>query len=118
MEHKLWINGRWTDSIGGGSMPVENPATGEKIGDVVDASPEDVNLAVKTATESFYDGRWSRLTPAERSKAIWKFADLLEAQSEEFARVESLNTGKPYQFVSLGADLMFAIDNLDRKSVV
>ena len=112
MEHKLWIDGKWVDSKGGGKISVENPATGKKIAEVVDASPEDVNLAVQAAKKAFYDGRWSRLVPSERSKAIWKLADLLEKHAEEFAKLESENTGKPYKFVSLGADLMFSIDNL------
>ena len=58
--------------------------------------------------------RWSlvRLVPSERSKALWKLADLLEKHAEEFAKLESENTGKPYKFVSLGADLPFSIDNL------
>jgi betaine-aldehyde dehydrogenase len=112
MEHKLWIDGKWVDSKGGGKISVENPATGKKIAEVVDASPEDVNRAVEAAKRAFYDGRWSRLVPSERSKAIWKLADLLEKHAEEFAKLESENTGKPYKFVSLGADLMFSIDNL------
>jgi betaine-aldehyde dehydrogenase len=112
MEYKLWIDGKWVDSKGGGKISVENPATGKKFAEVVDASAEDVNYAVETAKTSFYDGRWSRLTPAERSKALWKFADLLEKHAEEFAKLESENTGKPYKFVSLGADLAFSIDNL------
>ena len=91
---------------------LRNPATGKKIAEVVDASPEDVNLAVQAAKRAFYDGRWSRLVPSERSKAIWKLADLLEKHAEEFAKLELENTGKPYKFVSLGADLMFSIDNL------
>jgi betaine-aldehyde dehydrogenase len=112
MEHRLWIDGKWVDSKGGGRMPVENPAIGQKIAEVVDASVEDVDLAVQAAKRAFYDGRWSRLVPGERSKAIWKMADLLERRAEEFAHLESKNTGKPYKFVSLGADLMFSIDNL------
>jgi len=112
MEHKLWIDGRWVESKGGGKMTVENPANCQKIAEVVDASREDVDLAVQAAKRAFYDGRWSRLVPAERSKAIWKLAELLEKHAEEFARLESENTGKPYQFVSLGADLMFSVDNL------
>jgi betaine-aldehyde dehydrogenase len=112
MEYKLWIDGKWMDSKGGGKISVENPATGKKIAEVVDASPEDVNLAVQAAKRAFYDGRWSRLVPSERSKVIWKLADLLEKHAEEFAKLESENTGKPYKFVSLGADLMFSIDNL------
>ena len=112
MQNKLFINGKWVKSKGGGLMSVENPATGQKITEVADASPEDVNLAVEAAKNAFYDGRWSRLVPGDRSKIIWKLADLLEKHQEEFARVESENTGKPYKFVSLGADLMFSIDNL------
>jgi betaine-aldehyde dehydrogenase len=112
MEYKLWIDSQWVDSKGGGRIPVENPATGQKIAEVVDASKEDVDRAVQAAKKAFYDGRWSQLVPSERSKAIWKMADLLEQRAEEFAKLESENTGKPYKFVSLGADLMFSIDNL------
>lgn len=112
MAHKLWIDGHWTDSKGGSMMAIENPATNEKIADVVDASRPDVDAAVKAAHKAFYDGRWSKITPAERSLAIWKLADLLDAHKEEIAKVESENTGKPYQLVSLGGDLPFAVDNL------
>ncbi|MDX2162609.1 MAG: gamma-aminobutyraldehyde dehydrogenase [bacterium] len=110
--YKLWINGAWVDSRGGSRMSIENPATGAIIAEVVDASAEDVNAAVGAAHTAFYDGRWSRLTPAERSLAIWRLAELVEKHSEALARAESENTGKPYQFVSLGADMPFAIDNL------
>lgn len=112
MQHKLWIDGKWMESQGGGTLAVENPATGKRIADIVDASAEDVNRAVEVARTAFYDGRWSKLVPSERSKAIWRLADLLEQHQEEFAKLESENTGKPYKFVSLGADLMFSIDNL------
>ncbi len=112
MEYKLWINGRWADSKNGRRMAIENPATGEKIAEVVDASREDVDAAVKAAHQASYDGRWSKLTPGERSTALWKLADLLAAKAEDFARVESENTGKPYSMVSLGADLPFSVDNL------
>ncbi|MEN9222294.1 MAG: gamma-aminobutyraldehyde dehydrogenase [Thermostichus sp. BF3_bins_97] len=112
MTYKLWIDGQWADSQGGGVMAIENPATGEKLAEVVDASPADVDRAVQAAHTAFYDGRWSKLTPSERSLALWKLADLLESRSEELARLESENTGKPYAFVSLGGDLPFAVDNL------
>jgi len=112
MEYRLWINGRWVDSRGGGVLSIENPATGEKIAEVVDASRVDVDAAVAAAREAFYDGRWSKLTPGQRSLAIWRLGDLLEKRVEDFARAESENTGKPYAMVSLGADLPFTIDNL------
>jgi betaine-aldehyde dehydrogenase len=112
MQYQLWIDGAWVESKGGGVLSVENPASGEKIAEVVDASTADVDCAVQAARTAFYDGRWSRLTPGERSKILWKLADLLEAHAEEFARVETENTGKPYQYVSLNADTVFSIDNL------
>lgn len=112
MEYKLWIDGKWVDSQGGGTIVVENPSTGRKIAEVLDASRADVDRAVQAAKTAFYDGRWSKKSPGERSKIIWKLADLIEAHAEELARIESENTGKPYQFVSLGGDLPFAVDNL------
>ncbi|MCC7117658.1 MAG: gamma-aminobutyraldehyde dehydrogenase [Anaerolineales bacterium] len=112
MEHKLWIDGKWQDSKGGKLMTIENPATGKKFAEVVDASREDVDRAVQAAKAAFYDGRWSRKSPGERSKIIWKLADVIEANSEAIAKLESENTGKPYEFVSLGGDVPFAVDNL------
>lgn len=112
MNYKLWIDGQWTDSQGGGVTSIENPATGEKIAEVIDASRQDVDRAVQAAHTAFYDGRWSKLTPGERSLALWRLADLLQEHIEDFARAESENTGKPYGMVSLGADMPFAIDNV------
>jgi betaine-aldehyde dehydrogenase len=112
MNYKLWIDGKWEDTKGGNVMSIEDPTTGKVIAEVIDASREDVNRAVQAAKGAFYDGRWSKKTPGERSKIIWKLADLLEANAESLAKVESDNTGKPYQYVSLGGDIPFAVDNL------
>ncbi|HSK87335.1 MAG TPA: aldehyde dehydrogenase family protein, partial [Anaerolineales bacterium] len=112
MEHKLWINGQWQDTKGGSLMSIEDPATGKEIAEVINASREDVDRAVQAAKTAFYDGRWSKKSPGERSMIIWKLADLIEANAEAIAKIESENTGKPYQFVSLGGDIPFAIDNL------
>jgi len=112
MEYRLWINGKWEDSKGGGKFAVENPATGEQIAEVIDASAEDVDRAVAAAKKAFYDGRWSRLSPGDRSMAIWKLADLLEKNAEEISRVESENSGKPYPSATLESDIPFSVDNL------
>ena len=112
MEYKLWIDGQWQDTQGGSMMSIENPTIGHELTQVINASREDVDRAVQAARRAFYDDRWSKKTPGERSKAIWKLADLIEANAEELARVESDNTGKPYQYVSLGGDIPFAVDNL------
>ncbi|XDD45718.1 gamma-aminobutyraldehyde dehydrogenase [Leptospira sp. WS39.C2] len=111
-QYKLWIDGKWANSTGGKPMDIEDPATGKKIATVIDASAADVDKAAKAAHKAFYDGRWSGLTPSERSKAIWKLADLLEEKTKEFAKWESLNAGKPYKNLSLAGDIPFAIDNI------
>jgi betaine-aldehyde dehydrogenase len=110
--YDLFIGGNYTKSKSRHKLKIENPATGDIIAEVPDASKADVDAAVQAAHTAFYDGRWSKLTPGERSKAIWKLADLLEGRAEDFARVESENTGKPYKAISLGGDLPFGIDNL------
>ena len=79
MDYKLWIDGKWEDTKGGKVMSIEDPTTGNQIAEVIDASREDVDRAVQAAKRAFYDGRWSKKSPCDRSKAIWKLADLLEA---------------------------------------
>lgn len=112
MSKKLWINGIACHAISGAKMAVENPATGEVIDYVADAGIEDVDLAVQAAKTAFDDGRWSKKTPAERSAVLYKMAEIIESRMAEIARLESEDTGKPYDFVSLGSDIPFAIDNL------
>lgn len=112
MTWKLWIDGQWAESVGSGELKVENPASGEIVDVVVDASAEDVDSAVAAANQAFFDGRWSKLTPAARSLSLNKMADVIESRSEEFGRIESEDTGKPFAGTSLGADLPMAVDNL------
>lgn len=112
MSYRLWINGQWIDSQGGGILEVENPATAEIVDHVVNATAADVDAAVQAAKTAFYDGRWSGLAPKDRAKVLLKMADLIEARQEEIARIESEDSGKPYEFLSLGADLPFSVDNL------
>ena len=72
MNYKLWIDGAWADSQQGSLMQIENPANGSVIAEVVNGSHADVDAAVKAAQRAFYDGRWSRLTPGQRSQMLWR----------------------------------------------
>lgn len=108
----MWINGRWASSKTGKVLPVENPASGEIIDNVVNGTEEDVAAAVAAAKEAFSDGRWSGKAPRERALILSRMADIVEQRREEIARIESEDTGKPYEFVALGADLPFCVDNL------
>lgn len=74
-----------------------NPRTGAAIVDIAEASLAQVDAAVAAAGAAF--GSWSRTTPGERSALLLKLADRIEAQAEEYARLEALNCGKPYHLV-------------------
>ncbi len=110
MEYGLWINGAWQN--GAGVIDVENPATGETVAQVAAAGEKEVNAAVAAAKEAFDDGRWSKLTPGARAEVLWKMADIIEARTDELARIETEDSGKPYEFISKGGDLPFVVDNL------
>ena len=110
MEYGLWINGRW--QAGSGTVDVENPATGKNVAQVATTGEQEVNAAVAAAKAAFDDGRWSKATPGERSGVLWKMADIIEARTDELAKIETEDTGKPYEFISKGADLPFVVDNL------
>lgn len=112
MNKAMWIDGRWIASTEGGILKVENPATGEIIDNVANGTQADVAAAVDAAHRAFADGRWSRKTPGERSLVLSRMADIIENRQEKIATIESEDTGKPYDFVSLGADLPFCVDNL------
>ena len=112
MQHKHFIDGRWVDSQGGSELAILNPATGKQIASVPDGSRADVDRAVQAAKSAFYDGRWSRKTPGERSLALFRLADLLEAHGEAIGRVESENAGKPFAQLTMAGDVPFSVDNL------
>ncbi|MBL8328730.1 MAG: gamma-aminobutyraldehyde dehydrogenase [Rubrivivax sp.] len=73
---------------------VLNPATGALLVELPEASPDQVHKAVSAAHRAF-EG-WAESTPMERSRLLLKLADAIEARAETFARLESLNCGKPY----------------------
>ena len=104
----MLIDGRWVAADSGETFPTFDPATGEVICDVPSGGKADIDRAVKAARAAF-TGPWSRLTASERGRMIWKLADLLEQNIEEFARLESLDNGKPLT-VARVADLPLAVD--------
>jgi phenylacetaldehyde dehydrogenase len=74
---------------------VFDPATGQAIAAVAEADKADVDDAVKAARRAFETGPWSKTSPQDRSKLIWKLADLLEKHADEIAQLEALDNGKP-----------------------
>ena len=109
--HKMLINGKWVEALSGQTFATYNPATGEVLAHVAEGNHEDIDRAVKAARSAFETGRWSQLTPSERGRLIWKLADLLEENLEEFAELESLDNGKPLK-IARAADVPLAVDLL------
>ncbi|MBI4898185.1 MAG: gamma-aminobutyraldehyde dehydrogenase [Actinobacteria bacterium] len=93
-ELKNFINGQETGDAGG--EDVINPATGEKIGSAPLSGAADVDAAVAAAKAAF--DAWGHATPQERSTALLKIADSIDAAAEELAQLESANVGKPIEF--------------------
>ncbi|NDD29321.1 MAG: aldehyde dehydrogenase family protein [Proteobacteria bacterium] len=110
-EYTLYIDGRFRSARGGGVIDVRNPATGALVGRVASAGAPDVEDAIAAARHAFDDGRWSGLSPGERSAALFKLAQVLENRADLLARLETLQTGKPIK-LSKNGDIPFAIDNL------
>lgn len=92
---KLFIGGKWLPSADGEVCGVENPATGEIIAEVYQATEKDVDLAVAAARKAFEVRDWRYGAPSERAKLMWKLAELLEENADELAEMEALNQGKP-----------------------
>jgi phenylacetaldehyde dehydrogenase len=108
-EHHMLIGGRYVSAASGKTFPVYNPATGEVITQVPEAESEDVNRAVLAARRAFDEGPWPRMSPSERGRLLWRLADLLERNTDEFAELESLDNGKPFS-VARVADVPLAVD--------
>lgn len=91
----------------GAAEAVLNPRTGQKILDLAEASPAQVDRAVLAARRAF--DTWARTTPAERSAALLRIAEKIEAEAEGFAALEALNCGKPIN-AALGDELPAIVD--------
>ena len=107
-QQPLFIGGKWVDSVSGKTFPTINPATGETICQIAEGDKADVNLAVKAARKAFEDGPWSKMNASERGRLLNKLADLIEANKEELAALETLDNGKPLRD-ALAADLPLTV---------
>ncbi|MDT7864504.1 MAG: aldehyde dehydrogenase family protein [Thermoproteota archaeon] len=91
--YKLFINGNYVESSTGNKIPVLNPANNEVIAYVAEAGNEDVDKAIEAAKNAFKE--WSKMDPTRRGRILYKIASLLRERSEELAKLETLNNGKP-----------------------
>jgi betaine-aldehyde dehydrogenase len=88
-----YIAGEWVDAASGETFESVSPANGETIGVFPRSGAEDVDRAANAAEAAFET--WGKTTPQERSLALLKLADAIEARADELGRLESKNAGKP-----------------------
>ncbi|MEC5344552.1 aminobutyraldehyde dehydrogenase [Brenneria populi] len=96
MHDKLLIDGKQIAGRGE-ALAVFNPASGEQIASIAQADLQQVDDAVQAADAAF--AAWGKTTPKDRAAYLLKIADVIEEHAGEFARLESLNCGKPYHAV-------------------
>ena len=91
---RLFIDGQWVEARSGRTFQTHNPATGEVLADVAEGDAADIDRAVEAARRAF-EGPWSKWRPAERQALLLRLADLVEANIEELATLDTLDMGAP-----------------------
>ncbi len=107
---KMLIGGQWVNAQSGKTFETYNPATGEVLARIAEGDRADIDLAVKAARKAFETGPWPEMLPSQRSKLLWRLADLMEIHQQELAELETLDNGKPI-FFSNRVDVPSAIEN-------
>ena len=92
---KAIIAGRQVAAVSGETFAAVDPATGRVLAQVAACAEADVDLAVRAARDSFESGVWSRCAPRERQQKLLRLAELILANRDELALLDSLNMGKP-----------------------
>jgi phenylacetaldehyde dehydrogenase len=106
---QLFIDGQLVDAKSGQTFETVNPATGAVLATVAEGDSVDIDLAVRAARRAFEEGPWSRMSPSERGRIIWRIGDLINERLEEFAELETLDNGKPLG-VARAADVPLAAE--------
>ena len=106
--YKLFIDGKWVDPKEGKTFIAYNPANGEVLATCADAGKEDVDMAVKAAWKAFES--WKNVGLQDRAALLLKIADIIDANAEKLAMVETLDNGKPIR-ETMGVDIPLASDH-------
>ena len=104
-----FINGEFVEARSGEVSDVVNPATGQVYATAAVSNQQDVDAAFKAAGKAFEE--WGNTTPSERQLALFRIADAMEARAEEFADIESENTGKPRSTL-VEYEIMVSVDQI------
>ncbi len=103
---RLYIGGQWRDASSGGTLPVEDPATGEVLCEVADASPDDALAALDAAVA--VQAEWAAHPPRERGEILRRAYEAITARVDELALLMTLEMGKP--IVESKAEVAYAAE--------
>jgi acyl-CoA reductase-like NAD-dependent aldehyde dehydrogenase len=106
----LWIDNQADEAASGETFATVNPATGETLTQVARGAAPDIDRAVASAREAMRGKAWGRMNPHKRATLLWALADLIEANADELATLETRDNGKPY-FESRKVDLPSVVEN-------
>jgi acyl-CoA reductase-like NAD-dependent aldehyde dehydrogenase len=105
----MYIDGTWTASGSGRTLPVTNPANGDQLAEVALGDADDVDRAVRAARRAFDEGPWPRLDPLERGRYLLRIAEGIRSRLDDLALTDTLNIGKPIRDTK-GWDIPVAAD--------
>lgn len=111
LKTQAFIGGEFVDSLSGKTMTSSSPIDGTHLATIAACDERDVDLAVTTARAAFEAGDWRNASPNDRRITLLKFADILEANAEELALLETLDLGKPISNTS-SVDIPLTIETV------
>ena len=92
---QLLIAGEWRPSADGAEFETTDPSSGELLAVCAEAGAADVDDAVQAARAALESPAWSSMLPAVRARLLWRVADLIEANGDELAELETRDQGQP-----------------------
>lgn len=109
---QAFIDGKYTDAIGGRTFPCISPIDGRSVADIASCDLDDVNRAVAAARAAFEKGQWANAAPSERKRVLRRFAERISECLDELALMETTDVGKPIRF-SKGIDIPEAANTIN-----
>lgn len=94
-ETRAFIGGNYVDAVSGKTFDSINPANGKVLTSITACDREDIDRAVTASRKAFEAGSWSNMAPADRKRALLKWADIMQDNADELALLEVLESGKP-----------------------
>ncbi|KAA2267152.1 aldehyde dehydrogenase [Solihabitans fulvus] len=91
----LYIDGQWVRPAGAAEFATLDPATGQPIARCIEAGQAEIDDAVAAARAALHAPDWARISAAQRGNLLWRLADLIEANGEELAQLETRDQGQP-----------------------